>query len=230
MLHCPFLILSHPIIFCPSCLYHAALLRDSKASVQEKLPQNYNELTETLRDNKDRYQLLCQHLLPAIVGKSNWNKRCLTTKLTDLADISDEALMLVLIKNNWFKWEDMARNRVETSSEPTLYTTVFDNQTGLPSIDPDTLKPTTEVKKNIRGANLTKEWSDDGLVEYGRLYNLVKADRIAHPDFDKDFMEYLKAANPDLVGKNKKNEPRKPTGKATCPVEALYDSDGNSIA
>jgi len=170
------------------------------------------------------------HLLPAIVGKSKWNKMCLTTKLTELVDVSDEALMLVLVKNNWFKWADMAANDVEVSNEPTLYTTIFDSSTGLPAICPDTLKPTTTIKKNKKGGNLSKEWSDEGLVEYGRLYKLVKADRTAHPDFDKGFTAYLKTANPDLIGKqSKKKDGLKSVGKATCPVDELYDSDGNSI-
>lgn len=155
---------------------------------------------------------------------------CLTTKLTELTDISDEALMLVLVKNNWFKWQDMAaKDNNEVSMEPTLYTTVFESLTGMPAIDPDTLKPTTAIKKNKKGGNLSKEWSDEGLVEYGRLYKLVKEDRSAHPEFDRGFMEYMKTVNPDLVGKQASNETQKVLGKARCPVDELYDSDGNSI-
>jgi len=155
---------------------------------------------------------------------------CLTTKLSELADISDEALMLILVKNNWFKWADMAEHGLEVSSEPTLYTTVFESSTGLPAIDPDTLKPTTAIKKNKKGGNRNKEWSDEGLVEYARLYKLVKDDRAAHPDFDKGFMKYMETANPDLVGKKNRKDDVKALGKATCPVDALYDSDGNSVA
>lgn len=138
--------------------------------------------------------------------------------------------MLILLKNNWFKWEDMAKKGTNTSMEPTLYTTVFDCQSGLPTIDSDTLKPTTPTHKNAKGQNKTKEWSDEGLLEYNRLYGVVKEDRAAHPDFDKRFMAYLERTNPDLVGKNQKGESKKPVGKAVCPVDELYDSDGNSIS
>jgi len=55
-----------------------------------------------LRKNLKGMNVLCNHFLPCVVGKKRWRMQIQAgKKINDIATVSDEAFILLILQNTW---------------------------------------------------------------------------------------------------------------------------------
>jgi len=64
-----------------------------------------------LRKNLKSMNILCNHFLPCVVGKKRWKMQIHAgKKVNDVATVSDEAFILLVLENIWKEMIDMDIN------------------------------------------------------------------------------------------------------------------------
>ena len=78
-----------------------------------KLPFTMDGILTNVRDGTPQgaYGWAVTHFLPCVVGNIPWRAAITTTRLSKLANITDEVLMLFLLENNWKVWEATYHNK-----------------------------------------------------------------------------------------------------------------------
>jgi hypothetical protein len=57
-----------------------------------------------LRRNHAVMKVFCEHFLPCVVGKVRWKTNCCSSKVGDIATVTDEAFVLLVLENIWEIW------------------------------------------------------------------------------------------------------------------------------
>lgn len=123
-----------------------------------------------MRQKKEAFFFFCDNYLPIVVGKNKFKKQSHNTLISDLATRSDEALVYLMVENNWDRWTEMA------------------------SHDPPTLFSNIPTKFTERGKK-AKEfcgWNLEGLTLFNRIMTRVRKDRSSTcgKDVEKAYLEY----------------------------------------
>ena len=93
------------------CAFHGAdLMRKNNGRLKFTL----EEILANVRGGspEDPYGYAVTQFLPCIVGNIAWRAAVTTTRLSKLANVTDEILMLFLLENNWKVWEATYHNKM----------------------------------------------------------------------------------------------------------------------
>ena len=149
-------------------------------------------------------EFMCRFVRP-VVGANIWDRRCRTMSTEGgMSTPSDEAIALLLLENNWDRWIDIytrngfapcnsGRKRSLVSDVLTLYT-----HGGKKFSD----AKLTELKNKKQ--KVGKGWSREGVARYNELFQMVKNDREAHPQYIKQFLAFYKRITPEPTTKGKR--------------------------
>ena len=153
---------------------------DGKISFKPEL-----ELIDFLngRENLVAFKLLLSKFMPAMTRKVLWRHVVINAQTEeDLATVSTEAFLLLVLENNWDRWLDKYNN---------LYGSGGSTQTTTENLK-STLVSKVPTKYTCSGnmprlnspneATLGKGWSNKGKIRYNELYERVKQDRKHFPE------------------------------------------------
>jgi ubiquitin C-terminal hydrolase len=149
--------------------HHTAIVNDSNAT-QMFTSKNMLSLRQSSNGGQNEaYIFFCEHFLKCIVGNTTFNKMLkLNLKLSEIATPSDEALGLLLLENNEFKWISEAQNKGNKSTP----------QEGIENIAKPKYTSGGRSKGTTKG--LTRRyggWKSDGIKRFNEFLDLVKEDR-----------------------------------------------------
>lgn len=120
-----------------------------------------------MRENIEIYTQICDHLLPPIVGKIKMKQLSADSPMTTYAQRTDEAFLLLLLENNWEKWNGEDENKV--------------------------ICPYTETSKN-RSVKMMGGWKKEGYDRYNLLCQMVDEDRKKNGSkFDREYLLHNQA-------------------------------------
>ena len=161
------------------------------------------------RIHVEAYTVFFEHFVPCALKKTEWERRIAMAgknpESTDnyLSTVSDEAFALLLLENSYDRWFDLfskneglvmqqrgVKQRRFQSDVPTVYT-----RGGI------------KYDKYQSKEGEKKGWSDDGIIQFNELFEMVKQDRIAHSNFEADWLkarEATQAAKSEGVSKRKR--------------------------
>jgi hypothetical protein len=147
------------------------------------------------RSHNEAYTVFFEHFVPCALKKTEWERRIAMAgthiESTDdfLCTVSDEAFALLLLENSYDRWFDLfksnagglmqqrgVKHRRFESDVPTLYT-----RGGI--------KYHTHQS---REGERQKGWSDDGIIRFNELYEMVKRDRTANINFEASWLNARK--------------------------------------
>jgi hypothetical protein len=138
---------------------------------------------QAMSSGGDTYNWICEKLLKCVVGSVVWNKRFYKDVVSNIATVSDESFLLLVLENNYARWMEEADYKVhpkvaapgddsedETWKEniaPALYTNSGKSQTGG------------------KGSNRRcGGWSRAGCLRFNVIYSMVKEDRKTRANFE----------------------------------------------
>ena len=159
-----------------------------------------------MRARPEAYLVFYKHFIKCVTKKTVYESNIQRAKTyDDVCSVSDEALALLLLENSWDRWMDLhqqdpnallpKRGRQQqglTSKIPTKYTK------GGYKYENDEDTSTTGNRKG---------WSREGITRYNELFELVAADRAAHPDFLRLFLDDVRGEHKKTI--DKREEPLK---------------------
>jgi len=126
-----------------------------------------------------------KNFVPPVVGKNKFKARMETPVNTDssMCTVSDEACALLLLENNYDRWTDVHKNKMDGS-------TILD-----PALAHSDDKRKRKWESNVspkytnggiiytdQRTNSHKGWKDAGIQRFNELCVLVKEDRRSNPD------------------------------------------------
>jgi hypothetical protein len=147
------------------------------------------------RIHGEAYTVFFEHFVPCALKKTEWERRIAMarthTESTDnfLSTVSDEAFALLLLKNSYDRWFDLY-----TSNEGGVM-----RQRGVKQRRFESDVPTLYTRGGIKYDKYqTKEgekkgWSDDGIMRFNELFQMVKRDRIANSNFEAGWLKAREA-------------------------------------
>ena len=107
------------------------------------------------REDKDNaYTVFCSYFLPCIIGKLKWKTKCAELMVSQLATKTDEALCLLIIENNYNKWNDIADGKEKVAA------TQFTHEWGKGN----------EARREYQG------WSEAGYQQMNELVRKIRTD------------------------------------------------------
>ena len=124
-----------------------------------------------MRGNKKAYMHLCTNYMPCVVGKKNWDDQSRDEPMSEIADESDEAFLLLVIENSYLVWKQLAKY-------------------------PKGTLPEGEAKRNLplytgtpAGSGRNEGWGDTGTKRFNALCRRVEKDRAEHGEqFDREYI------------------------------------------
>ena len=124
-----------------------------------------------MRGNKKAYMHLCTNYMPCVVGKKNWDDQSRDEPMSEIADESDEAFLLLVLENSWLVWKQLAKY-------------------------PKGTLPEGEAKRNIplytgtpAGSGRNEGWGDAGTKRFNALCRRVEKDRAENGEqFDREYI------------------------------------------
>ncbi len=139
-----------------------------------------------LRKNFESFKLVCNHLLPGIVGRKWVKENIDKMPMSKLFTQSDEAFLLLVMENNRDRWEDMIENKTATSKKPTKWS-----------------------RGQGTGALKFNGWDEEGLASYNTYTKKVKKDREKRGRaFDEYYEKWVKEnVKKKTKGKKKDENP-----------------------
>jgi hypothetical protein len=154
------------------------------------------EVVAHLQSNKDVYALqdflklslvgepyqwlLCQFLMPFVVGAEAWNKKKSKELVGDVATCSDKAFVLLSLENNYERWVSEA-------------VWIVDNMDKEPSTRANkdfsaSLYTNSGQSQNNGKSRRLQGWAREGYLRFNQLYKLVEQDRFQHANFESELM------------------------------------------
>ncbi len=136
-----------------------------------------------LREKFDVFTMVCDYLLPGIVGRKHFKENRHRLPLSEIVTESDEAFFCLILENNSERWEDMVENNTMTSNKPTKWS-----------------------KGKGKGALKFNGWEEKGLKRFNKYMKIVQDDREKRgADFDRYYKEHVKNTSKDPRPTGKKN-------------------------
>jgi GH18 family chitinase len=145
------------------------------------------EQIEMLRSNQELYSIFMDLFVACMVGKDVYRRASTKQPLNNIVTVSDEAMAMLVLKNNYALWMEMSEKmemgvkkvKLEDCRSKQLY---FDERKG-------------------RG----RSWSDEGKIYFNETYKAIVSDRLQYGDnFDKEYLQNMKMKNkPVSINNNK---------------------------
>lgn len=127
-----------------------------------------------LRGHEGAWWFICDHLLPAVVGTSIWERQSVVQEVSTFVSVSDVAFCLLTVENNWDYWVGMA--------SPT-----DNDQHDKPKIYGD-----TKWTSNTQVAGKNTGWSQAGLQRFNDLCTLEAENRCQNESVEKEYLKRKK--------------------------------------
>jgi hypothetical protein len=148
------------------------------------------------RIHGEAYTVFFELFVPCALKKTEWERRIARAGTQNessgdnlLLSVSDEAFALLLLENSYARWFDLftrhegsvmqqrgVKQRRFESDVPTMYT--------RGGIKYDKYQSKDGEKKG---------WSDEGIIRFNALFEMVKRDRTANSNFEEGWLEARKA-------------------------------------
>jgi len=163
-----------------------------------------------LRKNLKSMNVLCNHFLPCVVGKKQWQMQIQAgKKINDIATVSDEAFVLLILQNIW---QDMMKLDIDDYYRPKKRKKKSNDE----SNDDDNDESNEDRNnKDSTETNAAKEkdhskvimghwtnawhgsqryggWSPEGLNQFNKLVAMVQQDRESDKHFQVQYEIWLK--------------------------------------
>lgn len=215
---------------------------------------NIDKIAQYREDVDGSYTVFMTELVSAVTGLKVWTSEAQkTTLVSSIVTPSDEALTLLLLMNSMDRWREMHEEAVEENRKEKAAEVSFENGSDNES---DTAKkdhPTiggNSTEDNVTGIKKRKTWkrrtmytmackeqqnkefggwTNEGKRMYKKILEDVKADRDAHPDWEKKYLKSMSAAAAAAAEskreKNKRPATVKDVEEAVHIPNDLYFSD-----
>ena len=146
----------------------------------------------------DSFVHFYKYFVPSVVGKNKFKAQMHAPVNHDstMCTVSDEACALLLLENNYDRWTDIHKNKLEGST------------IAYPALAHPDDKRKRKWESNVspkytdggiiytdNRKNSHKGWRDDGIQRFNVLCRCVHADRISHPQVVPDLVQKWKASN-----------------------------------
>lgn len=141
------------------------------------------EQLDNIYENPTNYRFLVDHMLPCVVGRPTWKVKRTTSLLSTFVTPSDEAFMMVGLKNSMNRWYTRHRNgflkegEKKTPLPPQMYT--------RGPVKTWTKKHPLPIRSPGKGG-----WNVQGRLEFIRFHELAVKHRQTK-DFKNFETEYL---------------------------------------
>lgn len=133
-----------------------------------------------LAGDVDTYLQICEVFLPDVVGVARWKLHYDKVPLREFVDVSDVALVVLLLENFYTRWKDYLKNKKIDQSIMTKFTSKKStNGDGSP------------------GKAANSKWSTAGLKRYNELVLQIKRERNSPTgqQFENTFLQKMKMKN-----------------------------------
>ena len=134
------------------------------------------------------YHWICAKLLKCVVGSVVWNKRYYKEVLSDIATVSDESFLLLVLENNYDRWMEEADHKVHPKVAAPGDDS--DDDTWKENIAPALYTNSGKSQSGGKGSNRRcGGWSRAGCLRFNVLYGMVKEDRKRRANFELELKE-----------------------------------------
>jgi hypothetical protein len=143
----------------------------------------------------EAYLFFCQHFLKCVVGIQCFNKQMKDQyKLSEIATPSDEALALLLLENNEYRWKREFELKEKIHGLAQHHQPEQQPQHSAEANHCASKYTSAGINKKQRGVTKRYQgWSDAGIQRFNTLLEKVKQDRKEHGEsFDAWFLKCLK--------------------------------------
>ena len=124
----------------------------------------------SMRGNSKAYMHLCTNYLPCVVGKKQWDDASRDGPMSEIADETDEAFLLLVLENSWLVWKQLAE--YPKGELPLQKDRMLPKYTGTPA-----------------GSGRNEGWGDLGTKRYNQLCKRVELDRKENgTSFDREYL------------------------------------------
>jgi hypothetical protein len=140
------------------------------------------------RVNAHNYGIFCEKFVHGIIGNQVFKNGCCTEHFSNFVTVSDEAMTLLILNNNWNVWLEIAEAKTagenKAQKDCSAKQKYFDEKKG-------------------RGYS----WNDAGKLFFNEVYDMIVKDREDHAEvFDEAFLAAMLSASGDKVTTNKRKQ------------------------
>ena len=82
---------------------------------KEKRLEHGVEKFERLRENFVAYTMIAEKFVQCVVGVNIFKKNCRVKNFSEYISVSDEAMTMLILSNNWDVWSEIARHEIATN-------------------------------------------------------------------------------------------------------------------
>ena len=82
---------------------------------KEKKLEHGVEKFERLRENFVAYTMIAEKFVQCVVGVNIFKKNCCVKNFSEYISVSDEAMTMLILANNWDVWSEIARYEIATN-------------------------------------------------------------------------------------------------------------------
>ena len=132
---------------------------------------------EKLRENKLCYKIFLELFVSCVVGKDIFKRAIATKKITTFVTVSDEAMTMLILKNNFDLWTEMAE-QMEMGEENVKIEICLAKQLYFEE-----------------GEGRGWSWNVQGKLYYNEIYHKIVVDRSKNGiEFDNAYLDDIKTA------------------------------------
>ena len=138
-------------------------------------------------ENEMAYGILFSYFMPALTRKSYWKALVLNAKTeSDVATVSNEAFLLLVLDNNWERWVDKF-NKIYCAASPVLQ---HEKYCAVTNVQPKYTRGCKAHRQDETTADETgKGWSKEGKQRFNELFEHVKENRKSQPQFFPNWLQ-----------------------------------------
>ena len=153
----------------------------------KKMTLNLEQVLLMRNDTSGMYFDFIEYFILAVVGKIYYKENRCENLLSDFTTVSDEALAILIIENNFDTWWDMAKRNITK-----------DSGVGRKYTNGGTSAGTKASSRRYQG------WSADGIKRFNEIFDLVKLNRslLVAKSFEESFKSFCE--NGGVTGKKPK--------------------------
>jgi hypothetical protein len=140
------------------------------------------------------YHWVCEKLMKCVVGRNTWRKRYYKEVLSDIATVSDESFLLLVIENNFKRWMEEVEHRAKVAV--ITEDNESEDETWKDTIASALYTNSGKSRANGKGSNRRcGGWSREGCMRFNDLYGRVREDRKSRDAFEQALKERFAQAH-----------------------------------
>jgi hypothetical protein len=146
------------------------------------------EEIEMLRSNHEVYSLFMDYFVSCMPGKDIYRRGSLRQPLSMVVTVTDEAMTMLVLKNNYALWTEMTE-KIKLGEKKV-------------KLDMCTSKQLFFDERKGRG----RSWSDEGKVYFNNIYKAIITDRQSNSkSFDEKYLESITQKNQKGINKESRD-------------------------